>query len=135
MIELIQKMMQVGRRTHINCKKLYESCLYGCKKLYESCLYPVGATWAIYVVITDQNFVVKGCPFQHRPRPARDVKRVSISLFFLKRVPFYNGYVGVLGSDFEKSSRKSSMTDVGQHVFTITPSYFLLVSYLVSHQD
>ena len=43
---------------------------------------PGGATWAIYVVITDQNFAVKGCPFQHRPRPARDVKMVSISLFF-----------------------------------------------------
>ena len=47
---------------------------------------------------------------------------------------FYNGYVGVLGSDFEKSSRKSSMTDFGQHVFTIAPSY-VLVSYLVSHRD
>ena len=41
-----------------------------------------------YVVITDQNFAVKGCPFQHRPRPARDVKRVSILLFFEKRVHF-----------------------------------------------
>ena len=29
--------------------------------------------------------------------------------------------VGVLGSDFEKSSRKSSMPDFGQHVFTISP--------------
>ena len=76
-----------------------------------------------YVVITDQNFAVKGCPFQHRPRPARDMKRVSISLFFeKKRVPFYNGYVGVLGSDFVKSSRKSSMTGFGQPVFTIAPS-------------
>ena len=88
-----------------------------------------------YVVITDQNFAVKGCPFQHRPRPAWDMKRVSISLFFEKKGTFfYNGYVGVLGSDFEKSSLKSSMTAFGQHVFTIAPSYFL-VSYLVSHQD
>ena len=50
------------------------------------------------------------------------MKRVSISLFFeKKRVPSDNGYVGVLGSDFEKSSRKSSMSDFGQHVFTIAP--------------
>ena len=46
---------------------------------------PGGATRSHYVVITDQNFAVKGCPFQHRPRPARDVKRVSISLFFEKK--------------------------------------------------
>ena len=40
------------------------------------------------------------------------MKRVSISLFFEKKgYLFYNGYVGVLGSDFEKSSRKSGMTD------------------------
>ena len=96
---------------------------------------PRGCHLSHYVVITDQNFAVKRCPFQHRPRPARDVERVSISLVFLKkRYLFYNGYVGVLDSDFEKSSRKSSMTDFGQHVFTIAPSYFL-VSYLVSHQD
>ena len=49
-----------------------------------------------YVVITDQNFVVKGCPFQHRPHPARDVKRVSILLFFEKKGTFfYNGYVAM----------------------------------------
>ena len=95
---------------------------------------PGGATWAIYVVITDQNFAVKGCPFQHRPRPAGREKGLNFTVFWKKRVPFYNGYVGVLGSDFEKSSRKSSMTDFGQHVFTIAPSYFL-GSYLVSHQD
>ena len=42
-----------------------------------------------YAVITDQNFAVKGCPFQHRLCPARDVKRVSISLFFEKKGTFF----------------------------------------------
>ena len=80
----------------------------------------LGCHLSHFVVITDQNFAVKGCPFQHRPRPTRDVKRVSISLFFEKKGTFfYNGYVSVLGSDFKKSSQKSSMTDFGQHVFTI----------------
>ena len=49
---------------------------------------PRGCHLSHYDVITDQNFAVKGCPFQHRPRPARDVKRVSISLSFWKKGTF-----------------------------------------------
>ena len=63
---------------------------------------PGGATWTISEVITDQNFAVKGYLFQHRPRPARDAKRVSILVFSGKKGTFFRMYMSAFWCVFVK---------------------------------
>ena len=87
---------------------------------------PRGATWAIMLSSPTKISRSKGCPFQHRLRPACFMGRemgLNFTVFFLKKgYLFYDGYVPILKNRLGSDIGTSTLNNPNSH---LRPKLFL----------